>query len=263
MDCDTVTTKSNSPAPDLSSEQSDRSTTGQLVTAPLTRVTTSTVPATPNTAPLPSFPFPRPKSELSMLSGPNTRQDHARDGVASGMRGTPFNGVNHGVRRHILPGSVSRVGSGTPFRNGYLALTPGVPSAHHNFDGPRKRPADVIECFDDDEDDGDDGRLEFEQKEALLFLDMARARGNVRKLEQKLAQAKWDEINITGKLYKLQAEEAERRSDAADVRVGVIRNSIRMTGGTLCDTSVQKRRRISPEDSIQIEADLSSGSLEV
>jgi hypothetical protein len=57
------------------------------------------------------------------------------------MRGTPFNGVNHGVRRHILPGSVSRVGSGTPFRNGYLALTPGVPSAHHNFDGPRKRPA--------------------------------------------------------------------------------------------------------------------------
>ncbi|KAF8122217.1 hypothetical protein EV363DRAFT_1405182 [Boletus edulis] len=241
MDCDTVTTKSNSPAPDLSSEQSDRSTTGQLVTAPLTRVTTSTVPATPNTAPLPSFPFPRPKSELSMLSGPNTRQDHARDGVASGMR----------------------VGSGTPFRNGYLALTPGVPSAHHNFDGPRKRPADVIECFDDDEDDGDDGRLEFEQKEALLFLDMARARGNVRKLEQKLAQAKWDEINITGKLYKLQAEEAERRSDAADVRVGVIRNSIRMTGGTLCDTSVQKRCRISPEDSIQIEADLSSGSLEV
>ncbi|KAF8122222.1 hypothetical protein EV363DRAFT_1301380 [Boletus edulis] len=218
MDCDTVTTKSNSPAPDLSSEQSDRSTTGQLVTAPLTRVTTSTVPATPNTAPLPSFPFPRPKSELSMLSGPNTRQDHARDGVASGMRGTPFNGVNHG---------------------------------------------DVIECFDDDEDDGDDGRLEFEQKEALLFLDMARARGNVRKLEQKLAQAKWDEINITGKLYKLQAEEAERRSDAADVRVGVIRNSIRMTGGTLCDTSVQKRCRISPEDSIQIEADLSSGSLEV
>ncbi|KAF8119544.1 hypothetical protein EV363DRAFT_1423709 [Boletus edulis] len=105
-------------------------------------------------------------------------------------------------------------------------------------------------CFDDDEGD-DDERIEFQQKEALLYLDIARAQGNVQKLEQKLAQAKWDETNTIAKLYKIQAEEAERRSDAAEARVGTIRNSIHMTGGTLCDTSIQKHHRIS-EDSIQL-----------
>lgn len=103
-----------------------------------------------------------------------------------------------------------------------------------------------------DDDDDDDERVEFEQHEALLFLEIARARSDVRKLEQKLAQAKCNEINTTGKLYKLQADEANRRMDAAETKVGVIRNSIRMKGGSLVDMSIQKRRRIATDDSIQI-----------
>lgn len=102
-------------------------------------------------------------------------------------------------------------------------------------------------------DDGDDDlRVEFEQQEALLFLEIARARNDVRKLEQKLSQARLEEVHTTGKLYQLQAEEADRRMDAAEERVGAIRNSIRMTGGNVCDMSVQKRRRISGDASIRI-----------
>ncbi|KAF8553696.1 hypothetical protein OG21DRAFT_1509809 [Imleria badia] len=249
VNVDTVTAQSNFPAPDVPSERSDRSTTSQFVATPLCAQTSvSTVPATLNADTPPSFPIP--KFESSTLSISTTRENLARYSVTLATRGTPFAGANRGARRSILSGSVSRVGPGTPFHNSYLALTPGLPSANQNFDAPRKCPINGLECFDDDECD-DDERIEFQQKEALLFLNITRARGNVRKLEQKLAQAKWDETNTTAKLYKIQAEEAERRSDAAEARVGTIRNSIRMTGGTLCDTSIQKRRRIS-EDSIQL-----------
>lgn len=112
----------------------------------------------------------------------------------------------------------------------------------------------MLECFDDD---NNNKHTEFEQKEALLFLDITRAWNNVWKLEQKLTQAKWDEINITGKLYKLQTEEAERRSGVAKARVSVIRNLIHMMGERLCDTLIQKCHYISSEDSIQIEAGMS------
>ncbi|KAG6371387.1 hypothetical protein JVT61DRAFT_9603 [Boletus reticuloceps] len=255
IDVDTVTAQSNFPAPDVPSECSDRSTTSQFIATPLCAQTSvSTVPATPNADIPPSFPIP--KFESSTLSISTTCKNLAQHGVTLATMGMPFAGANCGARRPILSGSVSQVGPGTPFHNSYLVLTPGLPSANQNFDAPRKRPNDGLECFDDDK------CIEFQQKEALLFLDIARARGNVWKLEQKLTQAKWDETNTTAKLYKIQAEEAERRSDVAEVRVGTICNSIRMTGGTLCDTSIQKCGRIS-EDSIQLGTGPASGSPEV
>lgn len=140
MDVDTVTTELSSPAPDLpSSDPSDCSTTSQLVTMPLSAQTSiSTVPAMPNADTPPSLPFP--KSEFSTLFISTTHQDHAQHGITSSMRGTPFTGANCGAWQPILPGSVSGVGPGTPFWNGYLALTPSIPSTNHNIDGARKCP---------------------------------------------------------------------------------------------------------------------------
>lgn len=86
-----------------------------------------------------------------------------------------------------------------------------------------------------------------------MYLEIARARGDVWKLEQKLAQARCDESRLTRKLYKLQAKEAEKRFDVAEARISMIHNSIHMTGGRLCDTA-QKHRRTLSDDSIRIDS---------
>jgi hypothetical protein len=83
-------------------------------------------------------------------------------------------------------------------------------------------------------------REEFEQDKAYLLLEIVRTQINVRQLEQHLAEAKLEEHVAIGNLHQCQAQETERRLEAAETKLGSIRNSIRMGGGTLCDFSSQK-----------------------
>ncbi|KAG6369420.1 hypothetical protein JVT61DRAFT_14903 [Boletus reticuloceps] len=138
-----------------------------------------------------------------------------------------------------------------------LPLHLDIPLAN-NLEATKKHTIDDLDRFGDDEEDRED----FEQQEALLYLEVARARGDVRKLEQKLAQARWDKVNVTSRLYKLQAVEAEKRSNAAERRIGTIHNSIRMAGGSLYNTAQKRRRTSDSDDSIIIYVGMPSGSPE-
>ncbi|KAI5987376.1 hypothetical protein EDD15DRAFT_2372368 [Pisolithus albus] len=92
-------------------------------------------------------------------------------------------------------------------------------------------------------DSVDEDREEFNQQEAYLLLDIARAQVTVRRLEQQLVHVKLDENIALGNLYKCRAQESERRLENAEAELGCIRNSIRMSGGKLCDDSACKHRR--------------------
>lgn len=123
----------------LSSDCSGHSVSGdlQVVATPLSaQISISTVPATPDADTPPSFP--PAKFESSKFTIPSFRQD-SQYAKPMSVKGTPF--MNRGARRSIIPATVSRVVPGTPFRNSYLALTPGIPSSDRHFGGLRKRSA--------------------------------------------------------------------------------------------------------------------------
>ncbi|KAI5981276.1 hypothetical protein EDD15DRAFT_2204161 [Pisolithus albus] len=131
--------------------------------------------------------------------------------------------------------------AGMPLQNAWFGLTPGRmhdPTAQvHAVLGKRqKTELDFSDSVDEDHE-------EFNQQEAYLLLDIARAQATVRRLEQQLVHAKLDENIALGNLYKCRAQESERRLENAEAELGCIRNSIRMSGGKLCDDSARKRRR--------------------
>ncbi|KAI6018612.1 hypothetical protein PISMIDRAFT_10121 [Pisolithus microcarpus 441] len=84
---------------------------------------------------------------------------------------------------------------------------------------------------------------EFNQQEAFLLLDIARAQATVHRLEWQLVHVKMDENVALGNLYKSRAQESERRLENAEAELGCIHNSIWMSGGKLCDDSVCKHHR--------------------
>lgn len=128
------TTESNSQALNFPpSDCSSHSVAGDsdFVGVPLSAQTSiSTIPGTPDAD--------TPPSKFASF-----RQVYTQNGKVMATKGTPFVGARYGTQRPVLPGSVSRVGQGTPFRNNYLAYTPGVPASHgdRNFNGSKKRPA--------------------------------------------------------------------------------------------------------------------------
>ncbi|KAG6372368.1 hypothetical protein JVT61DRAFT_7808 [Boletus reticuloceps] len=199
----------------------------------------------------PSVDTPPPVKVESLMPSFNSlpiRPSHAQHHKVMAIAAMPSS-LQHGGRRPFPPSTAPRVGPGTPFRNSYLTLTPSIPLAN-NLEATKKHTIDDLDRFSDDEE----GREDFEQQEALLYLEVARAWGDVRKLEQKLAQARWDEVNVTSRLYKLQAVEAEKRSDVAERRIGTIRNSICMAGGSLYNTAQKRRCTSDSDDSIIIYA---------
>ena len=90
---------------------------------------------------------------------------------------------------------------------------------------------------------------EFDQKEAHLLLNVVRTQATVCHLERQLVDAKIDENVALGNLYKCRARESEKRLENAEAELGCVRNSIRMSGGKLCDDSVHKRCRRASDSS--------------
>ncbi|KAI6007094.1 hypothetical protein EDD15DRAFT_2358185 [Pisolithus albus] len=131
--------------------------------------------------------------------------------------------------------------AGTPLRNAWFGPMPG------RMHDPTAQVRAVLgkrqKTEPDFSDSVDEDREEFNQQEAYLLLDIARAQATVRRLERQLVHAKLDENIALGNLYKCRAQESERRLENAEAELGCIRNSIRTSGGKLCDDSARKRRR--------------------
>lgn len=69
--------------------------------------------------------------------------------------------------------------------------------------------------------------IETECKEAILALEVARARRKVRQAQQHLTSCVLEEYTASIKLYRCRAEMAEKRLEDADMNVGRVRNNIR------------------------------------
>ncbi|KAI6017380.1 hypothetical protein BKA83DRAFT_4128499 [Pisolithus microcarpus] len=191
-----------------------------------TQYNTSTVPETPG-ADL-SISFPSIKAEPAS-------SHRAEPGMP--LKGTPSAVGALCVRRSM----VNLPFAGTPLRNAWFGPTPG------RMHDPTAQVRAVLgkrqKTEPDFSDSVDEDREEFNQQEAYLLLDIARAQATVRRLERQLVHAKLDENIALGNLYKCRAQESERRLENAEAELGCIRNSIRMSGGKLCDDSARKRRR--------------------
>ena len=81
---------------------------------------------------------------------------------------------------------------------------------------------------------------EFEHKEALLIVQVMRAKVALHQSEKHLAQAQLDGTTALGNLHKCCVVEMQRRFDIAESQLGSIHNSIQMNGGTLCNGSLPK-----------------------
>ncbi|KAI6022463.1 hypothetical protein BKA83DRAFT_4515146 [Pisolithus microcarpus] len=131
--------------------------------------------------------------------------------------------------------------AGTPLRNAWFGPTPG---RMHDLTAQVRAVLGKRQKTEPDFSDSvDEDREEFNQQEAYLLLDIARAQATVRRLERQLVHAKLDENIALGNLYKCRAQESERRLENAEAELGCICNSIRMSGGKLCDDSARKHRR--------------------
>jgi len=120
-----------------------------------------------------------------------------------------------------------------------LAPTRGSPLATNDFVVPEP-------AYDHDEWGASDAQAEelaFENEEAQLLLEVARARRTICRLERELAEAKSEENICLGRLYRHRAEEAERRLASAEYEVGYVRNRMRDTEVAVPVSEAPRKRK--------------------
>lgn len=113
-----------------------------------------------------------------------------------------------------------------------------------------------------DTDASDPKREEFKHQEALLLLEVMRAKSAVCQSERNLAQMQLDESTTRGTLYKYRVAEMQRRFNMAESHIGSIRNSIQTNRGILCEGSLHKCHRCQASiSSINIDQDSGTCSI--
>ncbi|KAG2748095.1 hypothetical protein P692DRAFT_20875007 [Suillus brevipes Sb2] len=94
---------------------------------------------------------------------------------------------------------------------------------------------------------GDESTDSTKEARARLVLDASRAQRDVRLAEKKLADSIIAENDALGRLYRFQAEEAQKQLVDTNFSIGYIHHSIRKSGVTLSDSHPRKRRRTSDD----------------
>ncbi|KAI6015468.1 hypothetical protein BKA83DRAFT_4129424 [Pisolithus microcarpus] len=112
------------------------------------------------------------------------------------------------------------------------SMVPEMPGANLSISFPSIK-AEPASSRQAELDSIDKDHAEFNQQEAYLLLDIARAEATVHHLDQQLVHAKLDENIALGNLYKCQAQESKRRLENVEAELGCIRNSIWMSGATV------------------------------
>ncbi|KAG9307891.1 hypothetical protein JVU11DRAFT_13041 [Chiua virens] len=97
---------------------------------------------------------------------------------------------------------------------------------------------------------------EYQAQNAMLLLDVARAKSTVRCCKMELAQAQLDKSAALGRLYKCHINEMKRMFNVAESHLGSVHNSIRTNGGILCQFTLPKWHR---QDSPSSRFDSNSG----
>ncbi|KAG2096054.1 uncharacterized protein F5147DRAFT_656669 [Suillus discolor] len=123
-------------------------------------------------------------------------------------------------------------------------ITPNISESHHSL-------VAHVSTFqtnkDYDESDtsttGDESTDSAEEARARLVLDASRAQRDVRLAEKKLADSIIKENEALGRLYRFQAEEAQKQLMDANFSIGYICHSIRKSGVTLSDSNSKPRKR--------------------